>query len=125
MKSVSLGSAILLGFFSLSALAADPVVPVKKADGMLVDSKGMTVYSFDKDTANSGKSACNGPCAQNWPPVQAGDVPMPAPYSVVTRDDGNRQLAYKGKPLYTFVKDKKPGDKAGDKAMNVWHVVTD
>jgi len=37
----------------------------------------------------------------------------------------SKQLAYKGKPLYTFVKDKKPGDKAGDKAMNVWHAVTD
>jgi len=125
MKSVSLGSAILLGLFSLSALAADPVVPVKKTNGVLVDSKGMTVYTFDKDTPNSGKSACTGTCAQNWPPVQAGDVPLPAPYSFVTRDDGNRQLAYQGKPLYTFVKDKKPGDKTGDKAMNVWHVVTD
>jgi predicted lipoprotein with Yx(FWY)xxD motif len=125
MKSVSLGSAISLLLVSLCAHAADPVVPVKKSDGVLVDSKGMTVYTFDKDTANSGKSACTGGCAQNWPPVQAGDVPLPAPYSYVTRDDGNRQLAYKGKPLYTFVKDKKPGDKSGDKAMDVWHVVTD
>jgi len=125
MKSVSLGSAILLGLFSLSALAADPVVPVKKSDGMLVDAKGMTVYTFDKDTPNSGKSACSGTCAQNWPAVQAGAAAPAEPYSVVTREDGTRQLAYKGKPLYTFVKDKKPGDKAGDKAMNVWHVVTD
>jgi predicted lipoprotein with Yx(FWY)xxD motif len=125
MKSVNLGSALLLALLSFPTHAADPVVPAKMMNGMLVDSKGMTVYTFDKDTTNSGKSACTGGCAQNWPPVQAGDVPLPAPYSMVTRDDGNRQLAYKGKPLYTFVKDKKPGDKAGDKAMNVWHVVRD
>jgi predicted lipoprotein with Yx(FWY)xxD motif len=125
MKSVSLGSAFLLALFSLSAHAADPAAPVKKMDGVLVDSKGMTVYTFDKDTANSGKSACTGGCAKNWPAVQAGDAMPAAPYSVVTRDDGTKQLAYKGKPLYTFGKDKKPGDKAGDKAMNAWHAVTD
>jgi Secreted repeat of unknown function len=33
----------------------------------LVDSKGMTLYTFDKDAG--GKSMCNGPCADNWPPV--------------------------------------------------------
>jgi predicted lipoprotein with Yx(FWY)xxD motif len=123
MKTVSLGSALLLTLFSLSAYAADP--PVKKSNGVLVDSKGMTVYTFDKDTANSGKSACTGTCAENWPPVQAGDTTPAAPYSVVTRDDGSKQLAYKGKPLYTFAKDKKAGDKTGDKVKDVWHVVTD
>jgi predicted lipoprotein with Yx(FWY)xxD motif len=125
MKSVSLGSAFLITLLSLSAHAADQAAPVKKMDGMLVDSKGMTVYTFDKDTANSGKSACSGGCAANWPAVQAGDATLAAPYSAITREDGSKQLAYKGKPLYTFVKDKKPGDKAGDKAMNAWHVVTD
>jgi predicted lipoprotein with Yx(FWY)xxD motif len=125
MKSVSLGSAILLAFLSLSVHAADQAAPVKKMDGMLVDAKGMTVYTFDKDSANSGKSACTGGCAANWPAVQAGGGELAAPYSSITRDDGSKQLAYKGKPLYTFVKDKKPGDKAGDKAMNMWHIVTD
>jgi predicted lipoprotein with Yx(FWY)xxD motif len=123
MKTVSLGSALLLTLFSLSAHAADP--PVKKMNGMLVDSKGMTVYTFDKDTANSGKSACSGGCAENWPPVQAGDAQPTAPYSTVTRDDGSKQLAYHGKPLYTFAKDKKAGDKNGDKVKDVWHIVTD
>jgi predicted lipoprotein with Yx(FWY)xxD motif len=124
MKSVSLGSAILITLLSLSAHAADQA-PVKKMDGMLVDAKGMTVYTFDKDSANSGKSACTGGCATNWPAVQAGSGALTAPYSSITREDGSKQLAYKGKPLYTFVKDKKPGDIAGDKAMNMWHVVTD
>jgi predicted lipoprotein with Yx(FWY)xxD motif len=125
MKSVSLGSALLFALFSLSAHAADPAAPVKKVDGMLVDSKGMTVYTFDKDTANSGKSACNGTCATNWPAVMAGDMPPAGPYSTITREDGGKQLAYKGKPLYTFGKDKKAGDKAGNNAMKMWHTVTD
>ena len=124
MKSVSLGSACLAALLAFSAHAAD-MVPLKKSNGVLVDAKGMTVYTFDKDSADSGKSACNGTCAKNWPPVPAGAAQPAAPYSVVTRDDGSKQLAYKGKPLYTFVKDTKPGDKAGDKAMEVWHVVTD
>jgi predicted lipoprotein with Yx(FWY)xxD motif len=123
MKSLSFGTALLAALLALPALAADP--PVKKANGMLVDSSGKTVYTFDKDTADSGKSACSGSCAQNWPPVMAGDAPLTAPYSAIKREDGTKQLAYKGKPLYTFKKDTKAGDKTGDKAMNVWHVVTD
>jgi predicted lipoprotein with Yx(FWY)xxD motif len=125
MKSVSLAAASLLVLFSLSAQAADPV-PLKTSDGVLVDAKGMTVYTFDKDAANSGTSACTGKCAANWPAVPAGDAQPPAPYSTITREDGSKQLAYKGKPLYTFMKDKKPGDKSGDKLMNNnWHAVTE
>jgi predicted lipoprotein with Yx(FWY)xxD motif len=124
MKSVSLGTAVLFALFTFPAHAAD-TVPLKKANGMLVDARGMTVYTSDKDTADSGKSSCAGPCAINWPAVQAGDAPPAAPYSTITREDGTKQLAYKGKPLYTFVKDKKAGDKTGDKLMNAWHVVTD
>jgi predicted lipoprotein with Yx(FWY)xxD motif len=125
MKSVSLTAASLLVLFSLSAQAQD-TIPLKKSNGVLVDAKGMTVYTFDKDAANSGKSVCTGKCAENWPAVPAGNATPPAPYSVVTREDGSKQLAYKGKPLYTFAKDKKPGDKSGDKLMNNnWHAVTE
>jgi predicted lipoprotein with Yx(FWY)xxD motif len=124
MKAVNLGIACLSALFALSAHAADPA-PVKKVDGILVDAHGMTVYTFDKDVAGSGKSACKGPCAENWPAVKAGDAPLSEPYSVVVREDGTKQLAYHGKPLYTFVKDKKAGEREGDKKMNVWHVVTD
>ena len=63
----------------------------------LVDARGMTLYSFDKDS--DGKSACNGPCAQNWPAFKATDAAAPAGWSSVTRDDGTKQWAYKGKPL--------------------------
>jgi len=96
----------------------------KMTDGVLADASGMTLYTFDKDTAGSGKSACNGECAKMWPPVPA-NVKVMEPYSVVTRDDGSKQLAYKGKPLYLFAKDTKAGERKGDKMKDVWHVVTD
>ena len=124
MKSSFLSCAVLLAVCSASVFA-NPDAPLKRANGMLVDANGMTVYTFDKDTANSGKSVCVEKCAQNWPAVKAGDATLAEPYSAITRADGTKQLAYKGKPLYTFVKDKKAGDKEGDKAMNAWHVVTD
>jgi predicted lipoprotein with Yx(FWY)xxD motif len=95
---------------------------VKSTDGILVDSHGMTVYTFDKDMANSGKSACNGPCATIWPPVAPMGTPA-APYSVVTRDDGSAQLAYQGKPLYLYQQDKKPGERGGDNFKDIWHLV--
>lgn len=97
--------------------------PAKVADGMLVGPNGMTLYVFDRDTAGSGKSVCNGPCATNWPALMAGDMDKPTgEYMVITRDDGKKQWAMKGKPLYYWSKDTKPGDKTGDGFMNVWHV---
>jgi len=104
-----------------AALAADP--PAKMVNDHLVGSNGMTLYTFDKDTAGSGKSVCNGPCATNWPPLQAqaGDAGS-GDWSIVTRDDGSRQWAHRGKPLYFWVKDQKPGDTTGDGFNQVWHI---
>ncbi len=88
----------------------------------LVDGKGMTLYVFDRDTA--GTSNCNGQCATNWPPLMAAGRCQAASgrWTVVTRSDGGNQWAYKGKPLYTFSKDAKPGDVTGDGVNNVWHI---
>ena len=67
MKAVHLGIACLSALFALSAQAADPA-PVKKVDGILVDAHGMTVYTFDKDVAGSGKSACTAPAPRTGRP---------------------------------------------------------
>ena len=85
----------------------------------------MTLYVFDRDVAGSGKSACNGQCATIWSPLPAGsDSTAFGQYTLVTREDGTRQWAYKGKPLYLWAKDQKPGDRTGDNVNNVWHVAT-
>jgi predicted lipoprotein with Yx(FWY)xxD motif len=108
--------AVLVGCAGMASAQA----PTKTADGVLTNSAGMTLYTFDNDSA--GKSACNGPCAANWPPLLAQDGDKASGnYSVVTRDDGKKQWAYMGKPLYLWAKDQKPGDKTGDGVKNVWH----
>lgn len=100
-----------------------PAAPTKTADGVLTNSAGMTLYTFDRDAAGSGKSACNGPCAANWPPLMAAaDAKAAGDYTIVTRDDGSKQWAYKGKPLYVWSKDAKPGDRTGDGFNNAWRV---
>ena len=102
-------SAALAGLAILAACASDPDSgPAKVGDTAmgkaLTDSKGMTLYTFDRDAA--GKSNCNGQCAQNWPPLMASaDAKTMGDWSVVTRDDGSKMWAYKGKPLYTFARD--------------------
>lgn len=104
-----------------SSTMAQSAAPARMADGMLTGSNGMTLYTFDKDSA--GKSNCNGPCAANWPPLSVMDGESAGgDYSIVTRDDGKKQWAYKGKPLYFWVKDQKPGDRTGDGFNNVWRV---
>ena len=96
----------------------------KMAGGMLVNASGMTLYTFDKDVAGSGKSMCNGPCATLWPPaVAAADAKPEGELSIVTRDDGSKQWAYKGKPVYTYANDKQAGDATGDNFKDVWHVI--
>jgi predicted lipoprotein with Yx(FWY)xxD motif len=97
--------------------------PTKAEGGVLANAAGMTLYTFDKDAG--GKSACNGPCAGNWPPLMAtGDAKPSGDYTIITRDDGGKQWAFKGKPLYLWSKDANPGDKKGDGFNNVWHVAT-
>ncbi len=89
---------------------------------ILTDTKGMTLYTFDKDT--NGKSACNEGCAKAWPPVLAeASMKEIGDFTKITRDDGTKQWAYKGMPLYGWVKDKVSGDVTGDKFKGVWHVV--
>jgi predicted lipoprotein with Yx(FWY)xxD motif len=118
IKSASTGAALAL------LLAACAGEPVKYAGGVMTDTSGMTLYTFDKDAAGSGKSACNGPCAKNWPPLMAAaDAKASGDWSIVKRDDGSRQWAYRGKPLYLWAKDTKPGDKTGDGVNNAWHVI--
>ncbi len=82
---------------------------------VFTDAKGMTLYTFQKDTP--GQSACSGGCATNWPPLAAAaDAQPTGDWTIVKRADGTSQWAHQGRPLYTFAKDAKPGDRTGDNA---------
>jgi predicted lipoprotein with Yx(FWY)xxD motif len=111
------------GCSTMDSMMGAPPAPTKLMDGVLTNSAGMTLYTFDKDTAGGGKSLCNGPCAANWPPLlAAADAKAQGDYSIITRDDGTKQWAHKGKPLYLWVKDSKPGDRTGDGFNNAWRL---
>jgi predicted lipoprotein with Yx(FWY)xxD motif len=92
------------------------------AAGMLTDSKGMTLYTFDKDKGKM--SACYDDCAKHWPPylVHKGDK-MGKDWAKSKRKDGAMQWTYDGHPLYYYMDDKKAGDAMGDGKGGVWHVV--
>lgn len=88
----------------------------------LVDEADMTLYVFAKDTF--GKSACNDPCTRNWPPLEAKITAVAfGDYTLITRDDGSRQWAFQGRPLYRFAQDKAPGDAKGDGLLSgAWSI---
>jgi predicted lipoprotein with Yx(FWY)xxD motif len=99
-----------------------------KFGSILTAADGMTLYTFTQDAP--GKSNCNGSCAATWPPVttSAASAPTvegaPGKFSLVTRDDGTKQVAYNGSPLYRYTPDKAPGDTNGQGVGNVWFVAT-
>jgi predicted lipoprotein with Yx(FWY)xxD motif len=125
MKTI-FSAALVVAAMVLSGAALAQMAPTKTGESakgkVLTDARGMTLYTFDKDAG--GKSACNGPCAANWPPLMAAaDAKPAANYTVVVRADGSKQWAYKGKPLYTWKNDHKPGDITGDGFLNgTWHI---
>lgn len=121
MNRIHLALGLALALPAFAALAQETVAPATEKDGVLVDGKGMTLYTYDKDS--EGQSACSGQCAKNWPPLAAAlGAQASGDWSLVAREDGTQQWAYYGKPLYTFIQDKKPGDKNGDGKMGAWHV---
>ncbi|OGB24486.1 MAG: hypothetical protein A3I66_10780 [Burkholderiales bacterium RIFCSPLOWO2_02_FULL_57_36] len=120
MKTSAFFGIFLTLILTACASMASPPAAVKETAGALTNANGMTLYTFDKDAA--GKSACNGPCATNWPPLLASDsAQATGNYGIAVRDDSKKQWTYKGKPLYTWIKDQKPGDTTGDGVNNVWH----
>jgi predicted lipoprotein with Yx(FWY)xxD motif len=136
MRRLLLTGAVGFGLIASDAARADiaapdaaPVTPAivtsQPIPGGTVyaDMAGHTLYTFDRDTT-PGKSACVDACARDWKPVAAAWLAKPAgDWTVVARDDGSKQWAFKGKPLYTFSGDHKAGDTNGDGADNAWRAI--
>jgi predicted lipoprotein with Yx(FWY)xxD motif len=85
---------------------------------VIVDSKGRTLYLFEKDT--SRRSACSGQCAQFWPPLLTHGTPVAhagvkqSLLGRIKRANGSQQVTYAGHPLYLYVGDSKPGQTNGE-----------
>ncbi|HEY6636640.1 MAG TPA: hypothetical protein VIZ61_03065 [Solirubrobacterales bacterium] len=84
---------------------------------ILVDSQGLTVYLFEKDSGT--KSSCFGGCAAAWPPVRASGKPTAGSgldaslLGTTPRSDGQAQITYNGHPLYNFAGDQSAGETNG------------
>lgn len=116
------------GSQSTSGAAAVALGHNAKLGAILVDAKGMTLYTFKSDSP--GKSTCNGTCATRWPPLAApaGGTAAAAKgitgkLTVITRSDGSKQIACNGMPLYLFAGDKAAGDAKGQGLLGKWYVV--
>jgi predicted lipoprotein with Yx(FWY)xxD motif len=111
------------GVLSLATTSLGPV---------LVDSKGLTVYLLTAD--HPGHSSCSAACLAYWPlvPAPAGTaVPqvqgIGATLSVTKATSGVSMVTAGRWPLYTFAKDKAPGDVTGEgvKAFGgTWYAVS-
>lgn len=103
------------------ALAQAMPAEVKMTDGGLTDASGKALYTYDNDTMK-GMSHCVGACAAAWPPLVApGDAKASGDWTIVMREDGKHQWAYKNKPLYYFARDKAGQPPAGGAIAN-WKI---
>jgi len=125
---LAVAAVVVLALSTASAGADDLPRPLKERKvgdlgTILTGPNGMTLYTYANDT-DPGKSKCSGACAENWPPLKPeANAPAPtAPLSLVTRDDGTKQYAWKGKPLYYWKNDRKTGDTGGHKFRDAWFV---
>jgi predicted lipoprotein with Yx(FWY)xxD motif len=119
------------GLFSTSFAVAEDFLggAVKSADVggkmILTDAKDMTLYIWDKDAV--GMSNCYEQCAVNWPPLLVpADTAVTGDFTLVDRTDSDMSIvAYKGWPLYLWIKDTKPGDVTGDGVGGTWHTAVE
>jgi predicted lipoprotein with Yx(FWY)xxD motif len=106
----------------MARLARENPVPVWNRNGILVEQGGRALYTFATDS--TGQSACDRPCEGLWPPLYAepGDKPS-GPFTIARSFDGRPMWAWRGKPLYRWVSDRKRGAAGGDGVAGVWFLV--
>jgi predicted lipoprotein with Yx(FWY)xxD motif len=97
---------------------------------VLVDSRGRTLYLFEKD--RNGTSMCDSACAKFWPRLashgspRAGKGVHQSLVGLTRVRNGVGQVTYAGHPLYRFVGDKRPGQTSGEGLDNFgaeWYAV--
>src|SRR5690349_11812298 len=103
--------------------APPPVILGNTKKGtVLADSKGMTLYTFDRDDSGN-TSNCDGKCTEKWLPLAADKTAQASgDFTVIVRRDGSKMWAYRYRPLYTSSDDKAPGDTNGFDPQNLWHI---
>jgi predicted lipoprotein with Yx(FWY)xxD motif len=110
-----------------SKLVAKQVQSATLGKTVLANLKGHTLYSLSAET--NGRFICTGTCLADWHPllVPAGTKPTgPVKLGTIKRPEGKTQVTFKGKPLYAFAGDSKPGQANGEgfKDVGTWHAAT-
>lgn len=135
LRCVVMAAALLLSADAALAHGEEPAAPPKKETplfpvkvvqtrkgSIFVDTNGMTLYYFDRDTSGN-KSTCDGKCTERWTPLAAdAGAEAKGDFTVIIRSDGSKMWAYRYRPLYTSQSDKAPGDINGFDGANLWHV---
>ena len=112
-----------------TAAGTDLAVGTTGLGKIVVDGKGMTAYFYDLDKANSGFSACTGPCATIWPALSS-TTPSPTvtgisgTVGIIGGTDGGTQVTINGRPLYTYSGDSSAGNTKGQGIDGIWYVVS-
>jgi len=126
IAGTSVVALVLTGIFVASPKTPPPVsasgssaqkLDAKSIGGaqLLTNAQGFTLYTFAPDVTN--KSVCYGDCASYWPPVPGNMSAGPGvtgQIGTIKRTDGTTQATYDGRPLYTYVGDKSPGQDGGN-----------
>lgn len=94
---------IVAALLAAALFLAPGAPPREVADvgGFFVTRQGAPLYLFEGDTM-VGMSHCFGACARDYPPLLApADASPSGEWTLVPRDGGARQWAYRDKPVYT------------------------
>jgi len=94
----------------------------------LTNETFFTLYRFLSDPQDEGMSTCDGDCAKIWPPFYVEDLTLnpelkSRDFGSITREDGSKQITFKGWPLYLFTGDTKPLETNGQGVNGQWFVV--
>ncbi len=129
--------ALILALFALmitiTAIAekksyAVDMVNSKQYGNYLTNETYFTLYRYLSDPQDRKISTCNGGCAKTWLPFYVEDLTMnpelkSIDFDTITREDGSKQLAYKGWPLYLYTGDTKTFETNGQGVNGLWFVV--
>jgi predicted lipoprotein with Yx(FWY)xxD motif len=113
---------------STSSEATINVATDPKYGKILVDGNGMTLYMFTNDKPDV--SNCSAGCLKAWPALKTQGSPVvgtgvdASMVGNTTMADGSKIVTYNHMPLYTWMKDKKPGDITGLGVGSVWFMVS-
>jgi predicted lipoprotein with Yx(FWY)xxD motif len=104
-----------------STLAHPPGANTVVLGGAPSPATGRALYFYDKD--EDGVSKCVGQCVTAWPPLTpAADAKEGGGWTIITRPDGGRQWAYKGRPVYVFYRDKPDSLATGAQLIPGWRL---